>query len=126
MVTLMVGVHRAVGTWQRAIDAYIALTEFGKKKFIEGGLPAEKIFVKGNFVPPDPGIGNGKGAYAIFVGRLSPGEGRRDAFESLGGVDRASGATPLPLKIIGDGPLPTRSENLRPKTLCLSGLAENR
>lgn len=51
---LMLSVHRWLGTWSKMVDCYIALTEFARAKFIEGGLPAEKIVVKPNFVHPDP------------------------------------------------------------------------
>jgi glycosyltransferase involved in cell wall biosynthesis len=51
---LMLGVHRWLGTWNEMVDCYIALTEFSRRKFVEGGLPAEKIVVKPNFVYPDP------------------------------------------------------------------------
>ena len=30
-------------TWRDAVDVYIALTEFSKRKFIQGGLPENKI-----------------------------------------------------------------------------------
>jgi len=99
-VATMLTVHRAMKTWTQAVDLYIALTEFARQKFIEGGLPAEKIVVKPNFVNPDPGVGSGQGNYALFVGRLSVEKGLDtllDAWERLG--------TKLPLKIVGDGPL---------------------
>jgi glycosyltransferase involved in cell wall biosynthesis len=56
-VATMLSVHRAAGTWQRRVDLYIALSEFARRKFIEGGLPASRIVVKPNFVSPDPGVG---------------------------------------------------------------------
>jgi len=49
-VALMLSVHRWLGTWSKMVDCYIALTEFARAKFIEAGLPAEKIVVKPNFV----------------------------------------------------------------------------
>src|SRR5262249_25469144 len=67
--------HRLIGTWKNAVDVYIALSNFSKNKFIEGGMPAEKIVVKPNFLDPDPRAGSGRGGYAIFVGRLSPEKG---------------------------------------------------
>ena len=67
--------HNLSGTWSRQVDRYIALGEFGRRKFIEGGLPAAKIEVKPNFLEPDPGCGDGRGGYALFVGRLSPEKG---------------------------------------------------
>jgi len=46
--------NKKQGTWNNLIDAYIALTEFSKQKFIEGGLPENKVFVKPNFLFEDP------------------------------------------------------------------------
>jgi glycosyltransferase involved in cell wall biosynthesis len=96
----MLTAHRALGTWKGAVDSYIALSEFARRKFIEGGLPAEKISVKPNFLDPDPGMGEGRGEYFLFVGRLSREKGVDTllaAWERLG--ER------VPLKIVGDGPL---------------------
>jgi glycosyltransferase involved in cell wall biosynthesis len=100
VVTAMLAVHRALRTWTRAVDRYIALTEFGRRKLIAGGLPAEKIVVKPNFVPRDPGPGSGRGGYAVFVGRLSPEKGIDVLLDAWSRQPR-----PIPLKIIGDGSL---------------------
>ncbi len=99
-VASMLASHWMAQTWTTKIHTYIALTNFAKEKFIEGGLPAGKIVVKPNFLPRDPGIGNGNGNYAFFVGRLSEEKGLRtllDAWERLGAT--------IALKIAGDGPL---------------------
>src|SRR4029077_2338327 len=74
-VALMLQVHRTQRTWQESVDGYVALTEFARQKFIEGGLPANKIHVKPNFVHPDPGERSAAGDYALFAGRLSEGKG---------------------------------------------------
>ena len=66
----MLELHRRKNTWSEMVDCYVALTEFAREKMIQGGLPAEKIRVKPNFVLPDPGPRGGNGAYALFVGRL--------------------------------------------------------
>jgi glycosyltransferase involved in cell wall biosynthesis len=92
--------HRLLATWTRKVAVYIALTEFARQKFVEGGLPAEKIVVKPNFIHPDPGPGTGEGGYALFVGRLAPEKG----VETLLAASRLLGRR-LPLKIVGDGPL---------------------
>ena len=105
-VASMITVHRTLRTWVDMVDIYIALTEFARQKFIEGGLPAEKIVVKPNFVNPDPGIGKGSGGYALFVGRLSVEKGLDTllaAWEQLKGQ--------MPLKIVGDGPLAPQVES---------------
>jgi glycosyltransferase involved in cell wall biosynthesis len=95
----MIAIHRLIGTWQSRVDTYIALTEFARRKFILGGLPAEKIVVKPNFVDPDPGTKTHQGDFAIFVGRLSPEKGINTLVEAWirGGS--------VPIKVIGDGPM---------------------
>jgi glycosyltransferase involved in cell wall biosynthesis len=99
VVAAMLAFHRALGTWG-LVDLYVALTEFSRRKFIEGGFPAEKIMVKPNFVYPDPGTGEGKGGYALFVGRLSPEKGVRTLLKAWRLFDGR-----IPLKIVGDGPM---------------------
>jgi glycosyltransferase involved in cell wall biosynthesis len=100
VVATMLGVHRGLGTWTNRVSRYIALTDFAREKCLAGGLPAERVVVKPNFVHPDPGAGAGEGGYALFVGRLSSEKGVRTllrAWERAGAL--------FPLKIVGDGPL---------------------
>jgi glycosyltransferase involved in cell wall biosynthesis len=98
-VTTMLTVHRAAGTWEQAVDFYIALSNFSKAKFVEGGLPAERIAVKQNFLDTSNGPGSGTGGYALFVGRLSEEKGIR--------MLRSAWASdlPYPLMVAGEGPL---------------------
>jgi glycosyltransferase involved in cell wall biosynthesis len=99
-VATMLYTHRELGTWAGAVDRYVALTEFARRKFVEGGLPPEKLSVKPNFVHPDPGMGDGGGGYALYVGRLSPEKGLGTI---LAAWKRAGGG--MPLKVVGRGPL---------------------
>ena len=62
--------NKKQGTWNNLIDAYIALTEFSKQKFIEGGLPENKIFVKPNFLFEDPNYSEKNEGFFLFAGRL--------------------------------------------------------
>ena len=95
------------------VDIFIALTEFSKRKFIEGGIPSERIWVKPNFIfdPLAPktrrdgeeeptktndDMGARRGG-AIFVGRLSSEKGAHFLIEAWRGVD-------FPLTIVGTGP----------------------
>ncbi len=95
----MLSLHRIIGTYQNYVDIFIALTEFEKRKFIQGGLPAEKIVVKPNFISTDPGVRNEVGEYVLFVGRLSTEKGVHTLLQTWCKLPR------IPLKIIGDGPL---------------------
>jgi len=100
VVVAMLVMHRSLLTWQRKVDVFVALTDFSKKIFIKAGLPSERIFVKPNFVHPDPGVGSGAGDYVLFVGRLSDEKGIHtllEAWQMLGGT--------VKLKIAGDGPM---------------------
>lgn len=91
--------HRAIGTWTKMVDLYVCLTQFARGKFIEAGLPADMLACKPNFLPEKPELGDGRGGFALFVGRLSPEKGLGTL---LGAWERLDGA--LPLKIVGDGP----------------------
>lgn len=98
-VVSMLAAHRTAGTWQRMVDVYITLTEFSRRKFIDGGIPADRIAVKPCVFPCDPGVGQGRGGFALFVGRLTKEKGVQvlaDAWRRLSDV---------PLTVVGEGPL---------------------
>jgi glycosyltransferase involved in cell wall biosynthesis len=100
VVVAMQALHNALGTWQRKVDAFFTLTDFARQKFVEAGLPADRIHVKHNCVSPDPGVGRGDGGYVALVGRLSPEKGVDVALDAW----RRDPQLP-PLRIAGDGPL---------------------
>ena len=97
------GMHHIAGTWKDKVNAYIALTEFGKKKFIQCGLPEGKIFVKPNFlaVPPEPSFTHRD--YSIFLGRLSHEKGLSILIDAAKNLNNSG--LPVKCKIVGDGPL---------------------
>jgi glycosyltransferase involved in cell wall biosynthesis len=105
-LALTLRVHRSCHTWSD-VTSYIVLTEFARSKFLRGGFPAEKMFVKPNFVYPDPllraGGGTytraGDGDYALFAGRLSPEKRVSTLLEAWSRL-RSS----IPLVIVGGGP----------------------
>ena len=99
VVVAMLSMHRLLRTWTKQVDIYIALTKFARRKFIEGGLPEDKIVVKPNFVYPDPGTGEHKGNFVLFVGRISPEKGVRTLLQAWQKIKD------IPLKIVGKGPL---------------------
>jgi glycosyltransferase involved in cell wall biosynthesis len=98
-VAHMVETHKRAGTWNSKVDRFIALTPYAKRKFIEGGLPADRIAVKAHSVADRPGrasepIRRG----ALYVGRLSPEKGIDLLLHAWRNLD-------YPLRVVGDGPL---------------------
>ena len=93
----MVQIHRALGTWQRKVRLYIALNAFCRDKFIEGGLPADRIRIKANFVDlAEPPAGGERRAF-LYAGRLS----REKGMEVLADALRLH---PQPVRVAGTGP----------------------
>jgi glycosyltransferase involved in cell wall biosynthesis len=105
-LALMLQVHRRMRTWAKMVDCYIALTEFSRRKLIDGGLPAAKIRVKPNFVLPDPGMRDKRGQYALFAGRLVDPKGWPTLLAAWKQLRQ-----PIPLVIVGDGPDRERVES---------------
>lgn len=93
----MLMLHRGLGTYQNKVTRYIALNGFCRDKFVEGGLPAERMVVKPNFVDFDAPVSS-KREGLLFVGRLSVEKGvatLAEAMKLLPGTD---------LRVAGDGP----------------------
>lgn len=104
VVGASMAVQAGLGTWERRVARYIALSEFAATKLGEFRVPRERIRVKPNFVP-DGGTGKGLGGYALFVGRLSEEKG----LDTLLAADRL-GRLPMPVRIVGDGLLRSKME----------------
>ncbi len=98
-VAAMTGLHRLAGTWTQVIDAYVAPSQFCREMHVHGGLPAERIVHRPNFLAADPGQRTGRGEYALFVGRLCAEKG---VLEMLDGWRHLP---EVPLRLVGDGPL---------------------
>ena len=99
-VTAMIAVHRAAGTWRNMVDCYISLSNFARERIVASSrIPVHKVYVKPNFVAPDPGVRTRSADYALSVGRLGAEKGTStllSAWKALAGA--------MPLRIIGDGP----------------------
>jgi glycosyltransferase involved in cell wall biosynthesis len=107
---------RKRGFLARWVDGYIALSEFGKKKFIEGGLPEGKLHIKPNFMSdplhdsdiPWPGSGT------VFVGRISPEKGLMTLMQAWRGIN-------YPLTVIGNGPQMDSVKHAAPVSVVFAG-----
>lgn len=106
-VALMLTVHRLRRTWHRDVDLFIAVSEFSRRKFVEGGLPPDRVVVKPNFLDPDPGPKIADGDGFLFVGRLVDYKGIGTLLRAWcdGAATGGLGELGDGLRIVGDGPL---------------------
>lgn len=105
IVAAMLATHWKLKTWESLVDCYIVCTDFYRRKFVEAGLPGDRMKLRPHFVE-DHGVRHGVGGYALFVGRLAPEKGADIlvvAWKKLGHV---------PLKVRGDGPLKHKVQQL--------------
>jgi len=97
-VAMMLVLHRTLGTYRNKVSRFIALNEFCRSKFVAGGLPAERIAVKPNFVEwvPEPQWASRSGG--LYVGRMSEEKGVAVLMEAMAAYPTHQ------LQVIGSGP----------------------
>lgn len=81
------------------ISRFVCLTPFVREKFVEAGLPPEKLVVRPNSIDTRSVEPQYSGEYGLFLGRLSVEKGLRTL------LDAARIAPHVPLVIAGGGPL---------------------
>ena len=101
------------------VDVYIALSDFGRSKFIDAGLNRDKVWVKPNFITdPRHDIQTRQETPsthgALFAGRLSPEKGIKTLLKAWSGLD-------YPLFIVGDGPLMKELKKSAPPAVTFLG-----
>jgi glycosyltransferase involved in cell wall biosynthesis len=111
----MLGIHRAVGTYDRAVDAYSAPSAFCAEHLGGHGVPRQKITVRPNFLGHDPGPRLASQNYALFVGRLCEEKGVRQLLKAWRQMPH------IPLVIVGDGPLRSEAEVMATKNVDFTG-----
>jgi glycosyltransferase involved in cell wall biosynthesis len=99
VITGMLGMHRMLGTYRERVTRYIALNQFARDKYVQGGLPAARFRIKPNFVPSQAQPDWTDRSGGMYVGRLSDEKGVQvllDAQPLLGAAN---------VQVIGGGPL---------------------
>lgn len=109
-LALSVGLHRALGTWTKQVDAFICLSEFQRELMIEAGLPREKVHVKPNFYPGNPDVvaWPERKPYVVFAGRLTAEKGVINLLRAW----QLWGAAAPELRLVGDGELRAELERM--------------
>jgi glycosyltransferase involved in cell wall biosynthesis len=111
-VAATISLNRAVGTWDRHVRLFLALNDFARDRFVAGGLPADRVWVKPNSVAdpgPRPGPPSGSPT-VLFAGRLTPEKGVGVLLEAW----RRLAPAALELVVAGDGPMRTELERRPP------------
>lgn len=81
----------------RAVDRFIAISDFQRAKMVQHGLPADRIRTIHNFVTLEgKRPAQGDGAYLLYFGRLERLKGIFTLLEAVRGLD-------FPVKIVGRG-----------------------
>lgn len=107
VVVGMQGIHRMLGSYQNKVTRYIALNQFCRDKFIEAGLPGDRIAIKPNFVDIPAADSDQPRSGALFVGRLAPEKGVNILAEAAALHEHAQ------IDIVGTGPLQTELEGVK-------------
>lgn len=103
VVARMIIANRTSHTWDTQVNAFIALSKHSRSKFIAGGIPQSKIFVKTNFLDDigEPRQTPSSSTSILFVGRLATEKGVDVLIRAWSRIRaRKLGR----LAIIGDGP----------------------
>ncbi len=90
-------IHRGIGTFHK-VTRYLAVSDFVRRKHIEGGLDPDRIGVKTNFSWPATQR-QGPGDYFLSLGRLSAEKGIDTLIRAWSEPD-----PPGRLVVVGDGP----------------------
>lgn len=98
VVTCMLAAHRLIGTYQERVTRYIVLNRFARDKYIEGGLPAERMRIKPNFVAADPVSESVPRRGGLYVGRLSQEKGIDVLIDAVRLLEQRD------IAVIGSGP----------------------
>jgi glycosyltransferase involved in cell wall biosynthesis len=111
-VAATIAVNRALGTWDRHVRLFLALNDFARDRFVAGGLPADRVWVKPNSVgDPGPRAGPPSRSRTVLVaGRLTPEKGVGVLLEAW----RRLAPADLELAIAGDGPMRAELERRPP------------
>ncbi|HEV7814425.1 MAG TPA: glycosyltransferase [Janthinobacterium sp.] len=94
----VLSLHRLIGSYRNRVTLYIALSAFARDRFIQAGLPAERLRIKPNFVEADGQIPESGRSGGLFVGRLTLDKG----IASLLLADVLGGGAGI--EVIGGGP----------------------
>jgi glycosyltransferase involved in cell wall biosynthesis len=112
---LMLLAHRALGTFEQAVDTYSAPSVFCAEQLAGQDIPRKKIAVRPNFLLNDPGARHASGDFVLFVGRVCEEKGVRQLLQAWRHLPH------VPLVVAGDGPLRHEAQRTAPANVSFTG-----
>jgi glycosyltransferase involved in cell wall biosynthesis len=98
--------------WLDSVDRWIAVSDFMRRKFIEAGLPPEKVVtLRHCWSPAHDGTPAQDGGYYLFLGRLVEEKGVRTLLDAWNRLESEMGKSCPRLVIAGTGPEESRLIN---------------
>lgn len=91
--------------WNNDVDRYIVAAQFTRRKYMDRGIPVEKISYKPHFIDLNIKRRNKDAGYVLYLGRLSQEKGVDALLEAWRSLKD------IPLKIVGTGPLEAKLKN---------------
>jgi glycosyltransferase involved in cell wall biosynthesis len=104
-IPLVAGLKMHRAAWQSLVSAYIAISHAMLEPLVALRLPASRIFVKPNFVPPVGKPSWPRDPQVAYVGRLEEAKGVRVLQAAWEQFRAEAPGSPLRLSISGGGPL---------------------
>jgi glycosyltransferase involved in cell wall biosynthesis len=116
-------IHRQLGTWTKNVDRFLCLTEFAKARFMEAGIPGEKLHVRHNCVTDSyqRTVPASKSRQLAYIGRLAAEKGVRELLEAW----RLARLEDFELVVVGDGPRRAALEAMRVPGVQFTGSVEH-
>lgn len=97
------------------VDRFIALTRFARDKFVESGLPADRVAIKPNALGSGPRATGEARRGILFASRLAHEKGLEVLIEAWRELPE------VPLTILGEGPMRDKLEAQAPANVAFKG-----
>ena len=111
-------IHKIIGTWDKKIDAYIALSKFAESRFKAGGFQEKKIYISpNNLIYNKKETAHTVEDYILFAGRIETGKGIFVLLDAIKELQKMK--MKVILKIVGSGHLDKELiERIKKEGLC--------
>jgi glycosyltransferase involved in cell wall biosynthesis len=94
--------------WHRLVSAFVFISAAQRDLMVGLGLPADRTYIRHNFVPERPAVAGPREHVVSYVGRLDAAKGLPLLIEAWDAFRQRSPSARLRLVVVGGGPLEDR------------------